>query len=139
MFSFIASIRDGFRKLVLRRLYGFTIGEDVYISPKAYLDKNLNGFIHIGDNCFVTRDVIILTHTQAKQGGPRGLWGEIEKGKVTIGNNVFIGVKTVIMPGVTIGDNCIIGACSLVTKSIPDNSIAFGQPARVVKKSIEVV
>lgn len=134
MFSLLARIRDTLKKLVYQKLYGFSIGNDVYISPKAYLDKNVKGYIHIGDNCFITRDVIILTHSQAKQGGPRALWGEMEKGKVRIGNNVFIGVKTVIMPGVTIGDNCIIGACSLVTKSIPDNCMAFGQPARVIKK-----
>lgn len=135
MIGYIANLREAFRKLMLRKIYGFSVGKDVYISPRAYLDKNVKGYIDIGDNCFITRDVIILTHTQAKQGGPRGLWGGVERGKVRIGNNVFVGVKSVIMPGVTIGDNCVIGACSLVTKSIPCNSVAFGQPAKVIKKN----
>jgi acetyltransferase-like isoleucine patch superfamily enzyme len=134
MFSIIAKIREFFRLFIYTKMYGFTIGKDVYISPKAYLDKNIKGYITIGDNCFITRDVIILTHSQAKQGGPRALWGKMETGKVKIGNNVFIGVKAVIMPGVTIGDNVIIGACSLVVKDIPDNVIAVGQPAKVIKE-----
>jgi len=133
MLGAIAKIRGLIRLFIYRKLYGFKIGNDVYISPKAYLDKNVKGHVIIGDNCFITRDVIILTHSQAKQGGPRALWGEIETGKVIIGENVFVGVKTVIMPGVKIGNNVIIGACSLVTKDIPDNVIVCGQPAKITK------
>ena len=52
--------------------------------------------------------------------------------KVTIGTNVFIGMNTIIMKGVTIGDNVIIGAGSIVTRDIPSNSVACGNPARVI-------
>ncbi len=52
--------------------------------------------------------------------------------KVKIGNYVFIGENTVILPGVTIGDRVIIGSGSIVTKDIPDNSVAVGNPARVI-------
>ena len=75
-----------------------------------------------------------------------GLWvprylGLIDKradkfGKIEIGNNVNIGWNAIIMPGVTIGDNCIIGAGAIVTKNIPENSVAAGIPARVIE-SIE--
>ena len=54
-------------------------------------------------------------------------------GKITVGDNVHIGIETVIMPGVTIGNNCIIGAGAVVTRDIPDNSIAVGVPVRVIK------
>jgi len=54
-------------------------------------------------------------------------------GKITIGNNVFIGYRCTILPGVNIGDNCIIGAGSVVTRSIPANSVAAGVPAHVIK------
>lgn len=54
--------------------------------------------------------------------------------KVIIGNNVWIGENVVILSGVTIGDGCIIGANSVVTKSIPDNSIAAGSPATIKKR-----
>ena len=53
---------------------------------------------------------------------------------VTIGNNVWIGGSVTILAGVTIGDNCTIGAGSVVTRDIPANSVAVGNPARVVKR-----
>jgi serine acetyltransferase len=52
---------------------------------------------------------------------------------IAIGNDVYIGVNAIILAGVTIGNRCIIGAGTVVTKSIPDNSVAVGVPARVVK------
>lgn len=57
-----------------------------------------------------------------------------KKGKITIKKNARLGSHTVVMPGVTIGENSIIGAFSFVNKDIPDNVIAFGIPAKVVKK-----
>ena len=54
-------------------------------------------------------------------------------GKIKIGNNVFIGEDAMIMYGVTIGNNVVIGARSLVTKDIPDNCVAAGTPARIIK------
>lgn len=56
---------------------------------------------------------------------------------ITIGNNVWIGGNSVIMPGVTIGNNVVIGAGSVVTKDIPDNSLAFGNPCKVVREITE--
>ena len=53
---------------------------------------------------------------------------------VSIGNNCWIGGSVTILPGVSIGNNCTIGAGSVVVHDIPDNSIAVGNPARVVKK-----
>ena len=57
---------------------------------------------------------------------------EISK-PITVGDNVFIGINTVILPGVNIGSNVVIGACSVVAKDIPDNSLVVGNPARVIK------
>ncbi len=59
-----------------------------------------------------------------------------KKGKITIKKNARIGSHSVVMPGVTIGENSIIGAFSFVNKDIPDNVIAFGIPAKVVKKLV---
>ena len=53
---------------------------------------------------------------------------------ITIGNNVWFGGNVVVLPNVTIGNNCVIGAGSVVTKNIPDNSLAFGNPCRVVRE-----
>lgn len=135
----ISQMRLRLRILRYRYIWKIKIGNNTYISPKAYLDHHKKHSIEIGENCYITRDCIILDHTQDKQGGPLKLWGEITYGKVRIGNNVFIGVKSVVMPGVTIGDNVIIGAMSLVTKDIPPNCVAYGQPARIIKPIDEVI
>lgn len=61
----------------------------------------------------------------------------LDVGKITIGDNVWIGGSCVVLPGVTIGSNCVIGAGSVVTKDIPDNSIAAGNPCRVLRQITE--
>jgi len=63
-------------------------------------------------------------------------WSTIDnkKGKVTIKKNARIGTHSVIMPGVTIGENAVIGACSFVTKDIGDNALAAGMPARIIRR-----
>ena len=58
-------------------------------------------------------------------------------GRIRIGNNCFIGIRCIIMKGVTIGDNCIIGAGSVVTKDIPANVVAAGVPCRVIREITE--
>lgn len=89
--------------------------------------------ITLGDNVHITMDVKFICH----DGGTlilRHLVPDLEITKpITVGNNVYIGVRTLILPGVSIGDNCIIGAGSIVTKDIPPNSVAVGAPAKVVK------
>jgi maltose O-acetyltransferase len=73
-------------------------------------------------------NVIILAHDASMK---RKL-GYTKLGKVNIGNNVFIGAGTIVLPNVTIGDNSIIGAGSLVSKSIPQNMVAAGNPAKIL-------
>jgi acetyltransferase-like isoleucine patch superfamily enzyme len=89
--------------------------------------------IAMGDNVHITKGVLFLTH----DGGTLILRREVPDLELTapicIGNDVYIGVNAVILPGVTIGNRCIIGAGAVVTRSIPDNSVAVGVPARVVK------
>lgn len=108
---------------------GCTIYSSVSLGSEPYL-------ISIGDNVRISADTTLLTH----DGGlwvVRNLYENAKQadkfGKVTIGNNVHIGVKCTIMPGVTIGNNVIIGCGAVVTKDIPDNSIAVGVPARVIE------
>lgn len=89
-------------------------------------------YVTIGDDCFIGPNVSIYTachSTDPTERNTRIEWAE----SVTIGNNVWIGGSVTILPGVTIGDNCTIGAGSVVTHNIPDNSIAAGNPARIIK------
>lgn len=89
--------------------------------------------VSLGDNVHITMDVKFICH----DGGTlilRHIVPDLEITKpIVLGDNVYIGVRTIILPGVSIGDNCIIGAGSVVTKDIPSNSVAVGSPARVVK------
>jgi len=112
------------------RLAGISIGKDTFISLGAKLDISGKGKITIGDRCEITYGCVILSHDAAvKRIDPKGKrWGP-----VGIGNNVFIGVNSVVLCDVTIGDNSVIGAGSVVTKDIPPNVVAVGNPAKVIR------
>ena len=89
--------------------------------------------ISIGDNVHLTNGVKFITH----DGGTllfRDRVPDLEITKpITIGNNVYVGNDVLFMPGVNIGNNVVIGAGAVVTRDIPDNSVAVGVPARVIK------
>lgn len=89
--------------------------------------------ITIGDNVYITAGAQFVTHDGGtlilRTREPTLEW----TAPIVIGDNVYIGLETMIMPGVTIGDNVIIGARSLVTRDIPSDSVAAGHPARVIK------
>ncbi len=88
--------------------------------------------IEIGNHALIASDVFISdsNHSTDKRVGFNTLIAK----PVKIGSDCWIGEKVIILPGVTIGEGCIIGAGSVVTKSIPSNSIAVGNPAKVIKK-----
>ena len=93
--------------------------------------------ITIGDNVYITAGCLFITH----DGGTLILRKEVPDleltAPITVGNDVYIGVRTVILPGASIGNRCIIGAGSVVSGRIPDNSVAAGVPARVIKSTDE--
>ena len=117
------------------REQGVVIGKNLrlYSHKSIRFDISSPGLITIGDNVSITADVSILTHdfcsSVFRQKYRDYLPG---RSKVVVGNNVYIGQKTIILRGVTIGDNVIIAAGSIVTKDIPSDSVVAGVPARVV-------
>lgn len=140
-------IRDIIRKVILGHqansdLYinylkkiGVTIGERVTIFEprKVYIDETRPFLISIGDDVKITNGVTILTHGY-DWNVLEGVYNKVlgSAGKVTIGNNVFIGFHSTILKGVTIGNNVIIGANSLVNKDVPDNVVVAGNPANII-------
>ena len=128
--------------------------EDAFINPPFYCDygshievgknffANYNctiidvAKVKIGDNCQMAPNVAIYTAVHPLHPVARNSMYEYGI-SVTIGDNVWIGGNTVIMPGVHIGSNTVIGAGSVVTKDIPDWSVAVGNPCRVIKKITE--
>ena len=107
---------------------GLTIGEDVFINFGCTIDRSFCWLVTIGNRVTLAPHVHILCHDASAK---REL-GYTKMGKVTIGDDVFVGAGSIILPGERIGDRVIIGAGSVVTKSIPDGSVAAGNPARVI-------
>ena len=114
---------------------GMRIGERVVIlRPRSLtIDETRPWLIEIGNDVQIANGVSILTHGY-DWSVLKGKYGSIlgSAGKVKIGNNVFIGINSTILKGVTIGDNTIIGAGSVVSHDIPGNCVAAGNPAKVI-------
>ena len=113
-------------------------GNDVQIND--YVHISVMSSVSIGDNVLMASHIYIADNSHGFYGGGAQSSPDIPPIKrdykiapISIGNNVWIGEGVVIMPGVIIGDGSVIGANSTVTKSIPPNSIAVGQPAKVIK------
>lgn len=130
-------------------------GKNVWIAPPFMVDYGEN--IHIGNNVEINMNCVFLDCNRITIGNDCGIAPSVQiytvyhpviaverlpetstfwnsmTAPVTIGNNVWIGGGAIILPGVTIGDNTTIGAGSVVSKSIPANSLAVGNPARVIR------
>lgn len=112
------------------RKIGLKVGKNCRILTSSFGSEPF--LITIGDNVTITSGVSFITHD-----GSAWLMRD-EKGRrysykpITIGNNVFIGVRSIIMPGVTIDDNVIVAAGSIVTKSVPFGSVIAGTPAVII-------
>lgn len=138
-----------YRTQLLKELFGST-GEHIYIEPPFRCDYGSNTYIgenfyanfdciildvadvHIGKNVLFAPRVCVYTAGHPIDAEIRNIGVEFGK-KVTIGDNVWIGGSSVINPGVTIGSNVVIGSGSVVTKDIPDNVVAAGNPCRVIR------
>ena len=107
---------------------GLTVGEDVFINFGCTIDRSFCWLVTIGNRVTLAPNVHILAHDASAK---REL-GYTKMGKVTIGDDVFVGAGTIILPGVKIGNRVIVGAGSVVTKDIPGGSVAAGNPAKVI-------
>ncbi|HSN47195.1 MAG TPA: sugar O-acetyltransferase [Flavobacterium sp.] len=112
--------------------YGYNIvcGDNVYFNVNCVV---LDGApIKIGSNVFFAPHVQIYTANHPLEAESRKT---LENAlPISIGDDCWIGGNSVILPGITIGNGCVIGAGSVVTKDIPDNSLAVGNPAKVIRK-----
>lgn len=107
---------------------GMIVGRSFSRQNNVFLDYGHCWLIEIGDNVTLAPRVCILCHDAST----KRVLGYTKIGKVTIGNNVFIGTAAVILPNVTIGNNVIVGANSTVCSNIPDNTVVAGSPAVVI-------
>lgn len=130
--EFIYRIRGEYTTEKLIKM-GLKVGNNFNRLSGVILDPAHCWLIEIGDNVTLAPRVHILCHDAST----KQFIGYTKIGRVTIGNDVFIGADTVILPGVNIGNNVVVGANSTITHDISDNSVVAGSPAKKLCTLIE--
>lgn len=116
------------KRFYYTRVWGMDIHKTVRFSLSARFDKTNPRGLHIGAETYIAFDAAILTHDMT-----RGIYLHTR-----IGRRCFIGARSIIMPGVTIGDECIVGSGAVVTKSVPPHSVVVGNPAKVIQENVSL-
>jgi acetyltransferase-like isoleucine patch superfamily enzyme len=121
------------KKIKYLRKQGMKIGEGCTINSMSFSTEPY--LIEIGDHVAIAAGTDFITHDGGiwsfrEELGPADIFGQIK-----IGNNVFFGNSCIILPNTIIGDNCIVGAGSVVRGKFPENSVIIGNPAKVVLKT----
>jgi acetyltransferase-like isoleucine patch superfamily enzyme len=111
---------------IYRRVLKMKVGKHTAFALMVMVDVFFPERIHVGDNSIIGYNTTILTHEY--------LIKEYRLGDVHIGSNVMIGANTTILPGVTIGDNAVVGAGSLVNKDVEPGTFVGGNPIQVIRK-----
>lgn len=121
-----------FRKLIVfkYRMMGVRIGRNCFISTGAWIDDH-KGKVLIGDNVTITKGVKVLSHDATFA---RLNYGARNNPTTILDNNVFIGMNAIVLSGVHVHENCIIGAGCVVSKDVPRNCVAVGNPMKIIKK-----
>jgi acetyltransferase-like isoleucine patch superfamily enzyme len=109
------------------------LGDDVFLGERVIIQTNSQGVIKMGNNVMIAPRVKIYASNHDLTGFPLNLKSEVGK-DTTIGNNVWIGTSAIILAGVNIGENVVIGAGSVISKDIPPYSMAAGNPAKIINK-----
>jgi len=114
-------------RVKLARVMGIRIGRQVYIGKYCLLDDTYPELITIEDDVVVSFGVTIVAHDASKE----------EVNPIKVCSGAFLGTRAVILPGVTIGRNAVVGAGAVVTRDIPAGATVAGVPARVIIKAID--
>lgn len=119
------------------RKMGCHVGNNVSIGHSVGCDVGNTDLIHVEDNVIITNHCILLCHRRDMKGYRKGDDGTklpYIYAPVTLKKGCQLGMGTIVMPGVTVGEGAIVGARSVVTKDIPAWTIAVGNPAKVIKE-----
>lgn len=110
------------QRLVHTKLWLMDIHPTAWIAPTALIDRTWPKGIHIGAGCIIDHHAVVLTHDRT-----RGFYRHTR-----IGDGTSVGPRAIVMPGVTVGSDCIIEAGSVVTRDVPDGSRILGNPGQIV-------
>jgi len=116
------------KTLYYTRVWGMDINPTASFSLSARFDKTYPAGVHVGAWSYIAFDAAILAHDMT-----RGLYLHTR-----IGRNCFIGARSVILPGIEIGDGSVVGTGSVVTRNVPPRCVVAGNPARIIRRDIEV-
>jgi len=115
------------RRLYLCKRFKMNLSKSCRFSLKVNFDKTNPKGVYVDDETYIAFGTVILTHDMC-----RGFHAN-----TYIGKRCFIGAHALIMPGIRVGDQCIVGAGSVVTKDVPNGSIVAGNPAKIIKSGIK--
>lgn len=127
VFNFVRLLRGG---SAAARFLGVKVGDDCRIFTKSFGSEPW--LVEIGSRVTVTSGVLFVTHDGAGWLVRDDLGRRFRYARIAIGNNVFIGVNSILLPGVRVGDRVVIAAGSVVTKSVPSGFVVAGNPASVI-------
>ena len=119
--SIITRFRAHSKRFVMVHVWGMDIDPTAWVAPTAYIDRTWPRGIHIGPGTHVGEEAVILTHDFT-----RGVYYHTR-----VGARCKVGPRAIILPGLTIGDDCILMPGTLVTRDVPARSIVSGNPATV--------
>lgn len=129
--------------LLVKKGCYFGGGDRLHVGANSQLGANarIDPEVYIGDNVVMAPDVVIetISHAFDDMSIPINRQGALPAAAVHIGSDVWIGTRVIIMPGVTVGDGCVIGANSVVTRDIPAGVIAVGVPCRPIRTRGEII
>lgn len=121
------SLKQRFQRLVQTRLWGMDIHPTAWIAATALIDRTWPRGIHIGADCVIAEEAVVLTHDMT-----RGIYMDTR-----IGEGTTIGARAIIMPGIAVGRNCTILPGTLVNRDLPDGATVAGNPARAIEPPVE--
>ncbi len=116
-------------RVLFHKWRGVNIGKNVFIGLRCTLDHAYPEYIYINDNVILSGDIYIVAHNKPSIHFKKKIPSFVAP--VVIGKNSFIGVRSIILPGVNIGEGTFISGGAVVTKKVPENSVAAGNPAVV--------
>ena len=114
-------LRERLHRLIQTRFWGMDIDPTARIKPSVLLDRTWPGGVHVGAHTYIAEEAVVLTHDFTRH----------VRVDTRIGARCHLGARAIVLPGITIGDDCVVRPGALVNRDMPANSVAIGNPAQI--------